>query len=924
MTHKVEHRIVAAGVFVISALIYLITMAPTVVFWDVGEFIAAAWMLQVPHPPGSPFFLLVTRVAMMFPTAADLAVRAHAFTALCSASGVMFMYLVMVRVIMNFRGTPNSFFDKLVVYGASAIGTLSMGFATTYWGNSIESEVYGLSMFFLTSVLWLALRWVDRDGSPGHEKYILMIAYLIGLSLGVHLLALLAIFPILMIIYFKRYEINFSTFIKFGLVTVAVFFVVYPGIVKYVPGMMDGDFGGTKSDAISYIPWLIIAGVMYGAYTSYQKRQKMLHIALLSVALIFIGYTTYTSVLIRSNANPPMNENNPNNLARLTSYLGREQYGDSPLWPRRYSQEPHQQGIYANYTSEMDFLVRYQLNHMFTRYMLWNYAGSEGDWQDARANLFPLNGVLNTIVKFVSNVEPFAGEGKDSLLCIPLLVGLFGMWQHFKKDWKMAWVFLAMFIIMGPVLALYQAQQEPQPRERDYFYVGAYLVFSLWIAIGIVAIIDMVKKSIHSPQMGNLYGMAFLGLFTLTIPANMLRVNWESHDRAGNYVAWDYSYNILQTCEKNAILFTNGDNDTFPLWYLQDVEGIRRDVRIVNLSLINTPWYIKQMKDKPYYSEANAVPISLSDAQIERIGPSQWEPRNMELPVPKEAFERYGVKDTALTNKGKIDFVMNNTFQSGNIKAIKVQDILVRDIIFTNNWKYPVYFAVTVAPDSKIGLDGYLWFHGLAQRLEPRMAVDNERGLDPVIVEHNLLQEPDGFSKEPQYGYKFRGVADPGVYFDENTTRLMVNYRSAFIRLALFHANVAKNNDKASATLDKMEQVIPRAKIPMGWELTADLASFYKNIDRMDKFNELAEEVEPVALQLIETGQFNMSSYRNPFRVLLEIYETRKEKAKQLDLLKKLAIQFPKDPSLQQRIQMLEAEVKAETPSQQGAVDTAS
>ncbi len=924
MTHKVEHRIVAVAVYVISALVYLLTMAPTVVFWDVGEFIAAAWMLQVPHPPGSPFFILITRVMMMLPTAADLAVRAHAFTALCAASGVMFMYLVAVRVIMNFRGTPASFMDKLLVYGGCAIGAFSMGFGTTYWNNSIESEVYGLSMFFLASVIWLAMRWHERESKPGNEKYILMIAYLIGLSLGVHLLALLAIFPILMIIYFKRYEINFNTFMKFGLIAVAVFFVVYPGIVKYVPGMMDGDFGGTKSDAVSYVPWLLIGLVIWGAYTSYQKKQKMLHIALVSVALIFVGYTTYTTVLIRSNANPPMNENDPSNLARLTSYLGREQYGDSPVWPRRYSQEPQHQGIYTNYTSEMDFLVRYQFNHMFTRYMFWNYAGSEGDWQDARANLFPFNDVLNGVVKFVSKVEPFAGEGKDSLLCIPLLVGLFGMWNHFKRDWKMATVFMTMFIIMGPVLALYQAQQEPQPRERDYFYVGAYFVFSLWIAIGVIGIIDLVRERIASKQMSTVYGVAFLGLFTLTIPVNMLRVNWESHDRTGNYVAWDYSYNILQTCEKDAILFTNGDNDTFPLWYLQDVEGIRRDVRIVNLSLVNTPWYIKQMKNKPYYSEAKAVPISMSDAQIERIGPTQWEPRTLSLPVPKEIYDRYGVKDTALVNKGSIEFVMNNTFQAGSVKAIKVQDIMVRDIIFTNNWKYPVYFAVTVSPDSKIGLDNYLWFHGLAQRLEPRPIPDQERSLDPNILEQNLFNEPEGFSKTAQYGYKFRGVADPDVYFDENTSKLMVNYRSAYIRLALYYANAAKNNEKAAAALDKMEQVIPRDKIAMSWDLMADLASFYRNIGRMDQFNQLASEVEPVALELIETNQYNLASYRNPFRVLLEIYEARNEKQKQLDLLKRLAIQYPKDQSLQQRIQMLEADVKASTPSEKGAVDTAS
>ncbi len=614
MNHTFVNRIVAAVVFVAALAVYLLTLAPTVVFWDVGEFIAAAKLMQVPHPPGSPFFLFLTRVAMMFPVAADQAVRAHALSALLSAIAIGFVYLIIVRAINNFRGLPKTLADQVTLYGSSAIGALSLAFCTTYWDNAIEAEVYGASMFFLTAVIWLALRWLDRADREGNEKYVILIAYLIGLSLGVHLLSLLAIFPVLMIIYFRKYEFTLNSFIKFAVVSVVVFWVVYPGIVKYLPGMMDGEFSGKKSDVFAYIPWLIIAGACYGVYTAYKKKQKMLLIALVSVVLIFLGYTTYTSVLIRSNAHPPMNENDPSNLARLTSYLNREQYGQAPLFfPRRYSQEPHQQGIFTNYSSDWDFLIRYQLDHMFFRYMGWNYIGSAGDFQDAGVNW------------------------RDTL-AIPFLIGLLGLYYQFRKDWKMGLVFLTMFIIFGPVLALYQNQQEPQPRERDYFYVGALFVFSTWIAIGIVALVDYADRLIKSPKTFSAVSMGVAGVFLLAIPVNMLRVNWYEHDRSGNYVAWDYSYNMLQSCAKDAILFTNGDNDTFPLWYLQDVEGIRRDIRIVNLSLVNTPWYIQQMKNKPYYTEAQPVPISLSDARIANITPVAWEPRVVELPVPGECL----------------------------------------------------------------------------------------------------------------------------------------------------------------------------------------------------------------------------------------------------------------------------------------------
>jgi hypothetical protein len=877
------NRIIAGCVLLAAMLVYALTLAPTVVFWDVGEFIAAAKMMQVPHPPGSPLFLLVCRVAMMVPFAADQAVRAHALSALLSAVAIGFTYLVFVKVLVGLRGIPRTLEEKVIVFGPAVVGALGLAFSTTYWDNSIEAEVYGASMFFLSAILWLVMRWQERADQEGSERYFLISFYLIGLSLGVHLLALLAIFPMLMIAYFKKYEVTPASFVKFWAVAAVVFFVVYPGIVKYLPGMMDGEFAGTKSQLISWIPWIIIAGVSYWAYTSYRRKQKILHVALLSIVLILLGYTTYIGVLIRSNTDVPMNENDPNNLARLTAYLGREQYGEAPLFfPRRYSQEAHQQGIYTNYKSDWDFMLRYQLSHMFFRYMGWNFIGSAGDEQDSGVSF------------------------KDTL-GIPFFLGLIGLWYLFKKDWKVGLVFLTMFVIFGPVLALYQNQQEPQPRERDYFYVGAYYVFCLWIAVGIVAVIDYVRKLLKEGRPSLVPSLAIVTLAVVAVPVRLLQVNWHEHDRSGNYVAWDYSYNILQTCEKDAILFTNGDNDTFPLWYLQDVEGVRRDIRIVNLSLINTPWYIKQMKDKPYYPEAKAVPISLSDARIANIAPEAWQTRDLDLPVPNEAIERYGVTDTSVIRTGKIRFTMPYAMQVGRVTAIRTQDILVRDIIFTNQWKRPIYFAVTVAPDSKIGLDPYLWFHGLAWRMEPRQIRRDELGLNTAVLEANLFNEPADFSRTPAYGYKFRKIQDTTVYFDENTSRLMVNYRSAFLRLAMQFGNFEGKTDKAIATLERMEKLIPESKIPMDWALASDLALFYYRLGRRDRFDAMVPALEQQMKQVIASGQYNVNSYYNPYRVLLEVYEIQRDYVKTFDLLKGLAVQYPDDPGLKQRIAQVES-----------------
>jgi len=309
------------------------------------------------------------------------------------------------------------------------------------------------------------------------------------------------------------------------------------------------------------------------------------------------------------------------------------------------------------------------------------------------------------------------------------------------------------------------------------------------------------------------------------------------------------------------------------------------------------------------------VPISLSDARIAELMPVPWNPRQVDLPVPKEAIEYYNVRDTAVLNHGKISWQMNSTMQGrtqrGVQGALRQQDIVVKNIIETNHWKYPIYFSTTCSPDSKIGLDEYLWFHGLAWRLEPQKLNRDDLGVNPKVLEENLFKEPEGFSRTPLYGYKFRNIANPNVYFDENTTRLMINLRSCFLRMASYFSNVENNNEKGIKTLERMETLMPRSKIPMGLDLSSYLASFYHRLGREDKFNEIAAEIEPQARKMVESGQVNLGSYDNPYRVLLEIYDVKREYRKSLDLLKSLQLQYPNDAGLKQRIEVVEAQLKA-------------
>ncbi len=906
MEHAKLNKIVAGFVFLASLFTYILTLADTVVFWDVGEFISATYLLQVPHPPGSPLFLLVGKVIGMVPFYEDPAVRIHFISALTSSLTSMFLYLSLVKLMILWRPRTDDVWNKVSLYTSAAVGAFSLSFSATFWFNAVEAEVYGISMLFVGLVTWLSLRWNERADSPSHQKYIFLIAYLIGLSLGVHLLALLVIFPFLIIVFFKRYEFSVRNYIIFGAIAIGIFAVVYPGIVKMLPNLLDGEYaigGGKESESIIWtlIPFAVIAAAIYGVWYSIQKKNEMLNLASMSFLLIVLGYSTYAMVIIRANANPPMNENDPSTLKKLVSYLNREQYGESPLMKRRWSQEPQHQGIYTNYTSDGDYFLRYQMDEMFLRYFLWQYAGREGDFQGA-------------------------GVKWNQLWGIPLIIGLFGVYYHWKKDRVMWWVFFNFFILMGFIMAVYFNMQNPQPRERDYFYVGAFFVFSLWIGIGTVGIIDTVRDAVKNLDLKKYASYGVLAFTVLFVPVNMLMTNYKASDRSGDYVAWDYSYNLLQSCEPDAILFTNGDNDTFPLWYLQDVEGVRRDIRIVNLSLVNTSWYISQLKHQEPHG-AKKVPISLSDEEIEQIGPMQWEPREMTIPVPAKIMQEYAqfsdrpaqpqMKDEAAKD-GEIRFTLPNTisFPQGNgqvIKAIRAQDIMAYDIIRTNNWVRPIYMAVTSTPDSKIGLDRFFRMDGLAMKLIPYAAPNDDGVIDPSILAANLLNEPEVPNLNFQRGYRFRGLRDTTVHYDENVVRLAMNYRNAFMRLALHYLNTAHDNARAVEALDSMRAKLPSTVLPMDYRVEFDIANFYNFAGATDRHDAMMKALETKLLDVVSKPVLEpFTNQYHPYYMLFTLYQNRGDYDKALETLDKISKAYATVPGLADWVNAQKAQVLAQ------------
>ncbi|MBI3005843.1 MAG: DUF2723 domain-containing protein [Ignavibacteriales bacterium] len=916
MEHKKLNRIVALAVFFISIAAYIRTISPTVVFWDVGEFCAAAFSLQVPHPPGAPFFLLVARIFSMVPFVSDIAVRMHMISALSSAMTSMFLYLVTVRLITEWRGIPSSVYDKVIVYGSAFIGALSLTFSKTFWFNAVEAEVYGLSMLFVSGIMWLALRWHDRADWARSDVYLLFIAYLIGLSVGVHLLAILTLYGVMLIVYFRLHEIKlpsflfsmvfgvftlgtglvmlmsvvegrpadgsesemskvmpmlfgalvvlgvmYFTFAKnlfnrsafwFGIISLLVFGTVYPGIVKELPSLLDGEFQGKRSEIFPVIPFLAIGGALVGIWYSTKLKKRVWNVSLLAFLFIVLGYSTYIMVFIRANAKPPMNENDPSTITRLVSYLNREQYGSAPLIQRRWDNDPEKRAIAQQYSSDRDYLLRYQLNHMYVRYFAWNYVGSEGDWKEA-------------------------GIDWKKLYGIPLFLGLAGVWFQYKKSPKMWLVTLVMFMLMGVVLALYQNQQNPQPRERDYFYVGSFLIFSMWIGIGIAGLVDTIKAKFFAVNNTPFASYGVLALAFVLVPVNMARVNFHEGNRRGNYVAWDYSYNLLQSCEPDAILFTNGDNDTFPLWYLQDVEGIRRDIRVANLSLLNTNWYIKQLKNEEPYG-AKKVPISIANDAIDNLNVTRYEPRVVELSVPPDVVQQYSVEgtrvalDTSITRRGVLSFYMPHSMEFQDIKALRVQDIMVYDIVRTSNWRRPIYFAMTVSRDGMIGLHEYLEMEGLALKLTLKKGQDIWQTLNEQKLKSHLFTEVTKPSKTWHPGFLWRGLRDSTTYFDEDVRRLMTNYRSIFLSLSVYHANVTNQPKEAVRALDRMEEIMPRRVHPVDYFTKVRFATMYNLAGESERSRLLSQEVASELKVVVDRGVNEPISQTNPYILLFFTY----------------------------------------------------
>ena len=883
------NRLIAFFIFLLTFVVYFDTMAPTVSYWDCGEFIAVSHTLGVPHPPGSPFFLLLGRIFSMLPFSDDIAFRVNIISPLVSALAVMLLYLSIVKVVTHWRGEIKNISDSLIVFGGGVSGALAFAFTDSHWFNAVEAEVYAFSTFFTAIVVWLILLWNEKADQKGHERYLLIIAYMIGLATGLHLLNLLAIPFITLIIYFRKYKVEWKTFGINVLITAVIFFVIHNGIIKGLPKMAAGFLGvwGTAFLILS------IFGLMVWAILN---KQHLISFTATSLVLVLLGYSTYTMIFIRSNQDPTIDENDPETVEAMISYLEREQYGSVGQFPRRFKGlrqmyevvgPPASNGEYSSrqksqyrkieMSKQWDFFWNYQIKKMYNRYFLWQFAGRGPSTESG-------------VTAMGANSREDGVHWSQFGLPLALIIGLIGMFYHGSKDQRMSFSVMSLFILTGYAIIIYLNQDDPQPRERDYSYVGSFFAFSIWIGAGVSAIGEFIEKKIGETNLRNRLLSIMLVLVIAFMPGVMMSVNYHSHDRSGNYVAWDYSYNILQSVGPNGVLFTNGDNDTFPLWYLQEVENVRKDVAVVNLSLLNTPWYIKQWKEA---RPENTKFINLSDNQVDAITSrlQRWEEKKVQVPVNNDPKN----------DQGYIEWNLKPTFAG---QALRVQDIMILRIIKDANWKVPIYFAVTVSQSNRIGLDSYLDMQGLTFQLkshktEPvdqdmmyknlmtQIGPDNwSTGFDISEFRSDVNEENINWSRDYQPGYMYRNLGNEKIYYNDQIIRLLQNYRSAYMQLAVTYymdyqkEKRKKNPDdyiladlssKSVAVLDQMRFNIPEETIPITSEdLHYQVARLYGDLNRKESMENIIEDL--IAMEGVSPS--NKVEYANVYYRELDDPET--------------------------------------------------
>ena len=973
------NRVTAAAVFLISAVVYLLTIEPTASFWDCGEFIASSYKLEVGHPPGNPVFQLFARFFTMFTDNMHAAVAVNAMNAICSALTIFFLYLTTVflakRLVKPSEDGTYSIAKAIAIYGSGAVGALAYCFSDTFWFSAVEGEVYAMSSLFTALVFWAMTKWYEQADTPYANRWIVLISFLMGLSIGIHLLNLLAIPALVFMFYYRKREdghYSFREYIKIFAISCIILAVILFGIIPYLPkfaAYFDLFFVNTlglpfNSGAIFFMV-LLLGACFFGLFRTQKLQKVFLNTVLLCFTVIVIGFSLFSIVIIRSSAKTPTNEYQPDNPFTLVRYLSREQYGSTPLvygqyfdapyeiepttywapmgdkyikadgpgkiiydsagkmlFPRMWSGDQRSISFYESYMNgkgskvagathkkptffqNIAFFLDYQMNWMYWCYFMWNFAGRQndihsptpgdifaGNWESGISLIDNMRlGDQSDAPDYLKN-----NKGKNHYYMLPLLLGLIGLFFQYARDKRGCWLTFLMFFMTGIAVVIYLNQPPFQVRERDYAYAGSFYSFSIWIGLAVAAVFSWVSdKCSAKKKTGSVCEISIASVTTallLGVPALMAAENWDDHDRSNRYTAVEMAKNYLNSVGPNGILITHGDNDTFPLWYAQEVEEIRPDVRICNTSLLGTDWHIDQMK----YAVNESAPLDLTVGHHQYLyGTNEYvyiyDTRETELPL-SDVMRVFRHKDAKLplTSGKMVDYIMSrklivpvnkeNVLKYGildekyadmipdeivltipkNKDYLTKPELFMLDLLSNYQWDRPINL-LSMGGDINIGIKDYLMYEGFSYKFVP--------------IKGKMKSTEIGFADPEDLYYKMKNVF---TWDALSRTDWFVDYQNFYTFCGVLSqrsifTNAAKemlkigDTERAVEMLDMCQKCVPEENFPldityMGFSneyMVVDMIETYYMAGASDKAKDLTVRFED---QIMTSASFFLAYY---------------------------------------------------------------
>ncbi|OJJ17756.1 hypothetical protein BKI52_28240 [marine bacterium AO1-C] len=916
MTHLLKNKLgnfvwlnnfLGGIMFLIAFTVYALTVEPTASFWDCGEFIACSYKLQAPHPPGTPFFLLVGRLFSLLAgnDVTQVAYWVNMMSVVCSAATIMLLFWSIILLGLRLMRTTKETITQaqsFTLLGSAAVGALAYTFSDSFWFSAVEAEVYAMSALFTSFVFWAMLRWNAVDNPRFANQWLLLIAYVIGLSLGVHILNLLTIPALGLVYYFKhRTQIEFWGIAKIMAISGGIILLLLIGVIAWLPALifkvellMVNSFGLPFNSGTWVVLLGIVVGLGYGVYYSVQKQRPQLNTFLMAFTLLLLGYGSYGVIVVRAQYDTPINMNKPDEVTKFMSYVNREQYGNVPLFsgphyesklldskpakwiyrrvgnrykrvdytpkytyddymlfPRLYSSRDNHPALYRqilgkrvgqkpNVADNFKFFWNHQLGHMYWRYFLWNFVGRQSDVQDAGVMLpHQLKSSLPEALR--------RNKANNQFFMLPLLLGLIGVFFQFRSSKPVFMINAMFFVLTGVALVLYFNAPPVEPRERDYIYVGSFYTFAIWMAFGTMALANWGRYLFKHHKMA----AAFATTLGLSVAFLMALEGWDDHNRSNRVFSVNSAKNMLEGCAPDSILLVSGDNETYPLWYAQEVEGFRTDVRVCNLQLMTGPWYMEQLRRKQYKSAP--LPLGLDQSHYAR-GNNSYLPfvaatqnpgfskkvakqlveqgmdlkqyfqllkkrdprlkypsdeRNLNmlptqrlvLPLNKAAILKQGI-----VAKNKEHLLKDYMAWQIPQKYLYKDDLAILDLLAHNDWKRPIYFSPRLGNEDYLGLQEYLQLEGGVMRLLPvKVAGARDGYVNSKLTYENLIKKSD-----------WTGLNDPDIYYDEIHRRMISSSRESFYRLAVQLFN-EKQYEKAKEVILFCLEKIPDEVVPYSY-----------------------------------------------------------------------------------------------------------